>query len=72
MGKLVELSRPITRKASRMHRGRHYVVTLLPGDVIEFRELWGRSGFDAPLASIFDHVVRWHVRNRPGKKAKRS
>ena len=71
MAKLIELSRPVTRKASKMHRGRNYVITLRPGDVIEFRELWGREAFGAPLASVFDQVVRWHVRNRPSKKAMR-
>jgi hypothetical protein len=59
MGTLTELKYPVVRKAVKQHRGRPYVVTLLPGDVIEFREQWQRKGFSAPLAAVFDQVIRW-------------
>ncbi|MGA8054068.1 MAG: hypothetical protein WCA12_09455 [Burkholderiales bacterium] len=45
-----------------------YVVTLPPGDVIEFRELWRRKAFSAPLGSVFDQVVRWHVTEALARK----
>lgn len=57
MGTLTELRVPIVRKAVGQFRGRGYLVSLLPGDVIEFRQSWGREVFRAPLAELFEHVM---------------
>jgi hypothetical protein len=57
MGTLTELRVPIVRKAVGQFRGRNYLVSLLPGDVIEFRLSWGREAYRVSLAELFEHVM---------------
>ena len=57
MGTLTELRVPIVRKAVGQFRGRNYLVSLLPGDVIEFRQSWGREAYRVSLAELFEHVM---------------
>lgn len=57
MGTLTELRVPIVRKAVGKFRGRNFLVALLPGDVIEFRQSWSREAYRASLSELFEHVV---------------
>lgn len=57
MGTLTELRVPIVRKAVGQFRGRNYLVSLLPGDVIEFRQSWGREAYRVALSELFEHVI---------------
>ena len=58
------------------HRRKKLVVSLEPGDVINFREERSRKRFSAPLARVFRQVVMWNVdalkaeKRRNGRKSK--
>lgn len=66
----IELRRTVTRRCADPynHRGRKLVVSLEPGDVISFREERGRTRFSAPLAKVFQQIVRWNVESQPQKR----
>lgn len=78
---MTNLEKPIHRKTRGAYptlyvRPRQIVVSLLPGDFIEFRELGRRKRFRAPIDGIFKHVIRLQVladaaEKRKQKKLKR-
>lgn len=51
-------------------RPRQIVVSLLPGDLIEFREAGCRSRFAAPIDGIFKHVLRLKLLSEQAAKRK--
>ena len=58
---MTDLERLVQRRAVMPHRRRRYIVMLMPGDVIGFREVWSRKVFTATLAGVFDAIVKWNV-----------
>lgn len=68
---MTHLDHPVVRRTLTRHRGRHLVVSLLPGDVIAIRELRGRKDYTLPLAHVFDTAVKAEVaaqRRAKGRK----
>lgn len=57
MGTLTELRAPIVRKATSQFRGRNFTVSLLPGDLIEFRQSWSREAYRMSLVEVFELVM---------------
>ena len=69
---MTNLERLVVRCALTSHHRRRFVVMLMPGDVIGFREQHCRKIFTAPLSWVFDQVVIWNVRAAtPAKLAAR-
>lgn len=58
------LSKPTTRQTRGVYRvlyaskSREIIVTLLPGDIMEFREKGCRARFALPIESAFKFAVR--------------
>lgn len=65
-----ELNKPVSRKSTAAHRGRKFVVTLAPGDVIGFREERTRKTYWISLAGCFDFAVRVEVAAAKAAKQK--
>lgn len=69
---MTPLTRPVRRLSAFRHRGRHLVVSLLPGDVLELRQRRARQAYTIPIAWCFDAAVKAHVAAaRAAKKLKR-
>jgi hypothetical protein len=67
------LNKAVKRKSVGYHRGRRFIVTLAPGDVIGFRAERMRKTFYTTLSACYDMAVRLHVfeLKRLHKKEKR-
>lgn len=66
------LNKTVKRKTFGSHRGRRFIVTLEPGDVIGFRAERTRKTFYTTLAACYDMAVRQHVAaEKAAKKKKR-
>lgn len=61
---LTKLTKPITRETVRLEiRGRPIVVTLCPGDVLEFHEKGKRQRYTIGLEACFWLAVKRNVHN---------
>lgn len=79
---MTSLKKPVRRVTARTYRilysqPRAVVVTLAPGDVIQFREQGRRAVFALPIDRAFSYAVRLHAEaqasiKRAERKAKRA
>lgn len=51
-------------------RPRQIVVSLLPGDLIQFREAGGRKRYTVPVDGVFKHAVRLQLLQTQAEKRK--
>jgi hypothetical protein len=58
---MTDLDKPVKRRSVGTHRKRRFVVILMPGDVIGFREERRRKVYTAPLAAVFDWTLKTNV-----------
>lgn len=65
---MTDLEKVVQRRTLYAHRRRRFIVMLMPGDVIGFREERRRKVFTATLAGVFDQVVKWNVEAERIKK----
>ena len=69
---MTDLRKRVKRRTISAHRGRRIVVSLLPGDVLGFREERTRKEFLLSVAGAFDYAVLLEVaRRKAEKKARR-
>jgi len=61
---MTDLKKPIKRRTLAPHPGRRIVVSLLPGDVLSFREERTRKRFLLSIAGAFDYAVILEVERR--------
>ena len=61
---MTDLKKPVKRRTLAPHRGRRIVVSLLPGDVLSFREERTRKQFLLSIAGAFDYAVILEVERR--------
>jgi hypothetical protein len=73
---MTDLRKTIRRRTVRAasNRGKRFVVSLHPGDLIELREERSKTGFTLPLEAVFELAVRAEVRriDRERKEAKKT
>lgn len=72
---MTTIEKPLHRKTRGAYstlyvRPTQIVVSLLPGDFIEFREAGKRTRFRAPIDGIFKHVIRLTLLQREAEKKK--
>lgn len=65
------LNKTVKRKTFGSHRGRRFIVTLEPGDIIGFRAERTRKTFYTTLAACYDMAVRQFVVAEKAAKKKR-
>lgn len=63
---MTELTKPVHRKSGRSYavlyaKARPIVVTMLPGDVLEFREHGRRARFHLAFDTAFKYAVRLYA-----------
>lgn len=69
---ITAINKPVRRKTVGTHRGKHFIVTIAPGDVIGFREERTHKTYWMPLAACFDMAVKMEVAaQRAAKLAKK-
>lgn len=76
---MTTITKPISRKSrdnyavlfSGQRKARQIVVTLLPGDFIEFREAGRRGKFMIPIEGAFRFAVRCHALQQSAEKARK-
>ena len=66
---MTDLRKPVKRRTVAPHRGRRIVVSLLPGDVLGFREERTRREYLLTIAGGFEYAVRLEVERRRRDKA---
>lgn len=66
---MTPLTRRVKRRTLAPHRRRRIVVSLLPGDVLGFREERTRKEFLLSVAGAFDYAVMLEVERRKREKA---
>lgn len=74
-----QLNKPVsrvTREAYRVlyagaNRAKPVVVTILPGDVLEFREKGGRHRWLLAIDTAFKYAVRLHALKEAGEKGRK-
>ena len=66
---MTDLRKPVKRRTVAPHRGRRIVVSLLPGDVLSFREERTRREYLLTIAGGFEYAVRLEVERRRRDKA---
>ena len=69
---MTDLRRRVKRRTVNSHRGRRIVVSLLPGDVLGFREERTRKEYLLSIAGAYVYAVRLEVeRRKQERRAKR-
>lgn len=73
---MTKLEKPVHRLTRGSYstlyaRTRQIVVSLLPGDLIQFREVGARTKFTVPVDGIFRHAIRLKVASDQSEKKKR-
>ena len=70
---MTPLRKRVSRRTVEAHnwQGRRLVVTLYPGDVLEFREERCRKVFSASIKDVFQTVVKWNVATARAERRKR-
>jgi hypothetical protein len=59
---MIELYKPVKRRTRSPHRrGRRVIVSLLPGDLLAFRDERSRTEFVLPIGAAYDVAVKVHV-----------
>ena len=66
---MTDLKKPVKRRTLAPHRGRRIVVSLLPGDVLSFREERTHKHFLLSIAGAFDYAVILEVERRKRERA---
>lgn len=70
---MTDLTKRVKRRTLTPHRGRRIVVSLMPGDVLGFREERTHKEFLLSVGGAYDYAVMLEVeRQRRDRKAKRS
>lgn len=79
---MIEIRKPVKRRTAAVYRvlynqPRHIVVTLAPGDVLQFREAGRREVFPLPVDRAFKFAVRLKAdalaaEKRAARKAKKA
>ena len=67
---MTDLTKRVKRRTLTPHRGRRIVVSLLPGDVLSFREERTRKEFLLSIAGAYDYAVMLEVERRKREKRK--
>lgn len=72
---MTTLTKPIHRKTRGAYstlyaRPRQIVISLLPGDLIQFREAGRRQRYQVPVDAMFTQVVRLSVAQQLAEKKK--
>jgi hypothetical protein len=65
---MTDLTKRVKRRTIAPHRGRRIVVSLLPGDVLSFREERTRKDYLLSIAGAFDYAVMLEVERRKREK----
>ena len=69
---MTDLTKRVKRRTLAPHRGRRVIVSMLPGDVLSFREERTRKEFLLSVGGAFDYAVMLEVeRGKREKSAKR-
>jgi len=66
---MTPLHKPVTRRSNASYRGRRIVISLLPGDVLEFREERTRQRYLLAIHSAYIYAVQLAVERRKREKA---
>ena len=61
---MTDLTKRVKRRTLNPHRGRRIVVSLLPGDVLGFREERRRGEYLLSIAGAYEYAVRLEVERR--------
>lgn len=72
---MTSLDKPVHRKtrgaySTMYQRPRQIVVSLLPGDFLEFREAGRRIRYRVPIDGIFKHAIRLKLLSDQAEKRK--
>ena len=65
---MTDLTKRVKRRTLAPHRGRRIVVSLLPGDVLSFREERTRKEFLLSVGGAFDYSVMLEVERRRAER----
>ena len=68
---MTDLTKRVKRRTIHPHRGRRIVVSLLPGDVLGFREERTRREYLLSIAGAYEYAVRLEVERRRAEKRNR-
>jgi len=66
---MTDLTKRVKRRTLAPHRGRRIIVSMLPGDVLSFREERMRKHYLLSIAGAFDYAVILEVERRKREKA---
>jgi hypothetical protein len=63
------LAKPVRRRTLAPHRrGRRVVVSMVPGDVLTFRDERTRTEYSLPVGFAYDMAVKLHVAAKRAEK----
>lgn len=68
---MTDLHKRVKRRTLSNHRGRRIVVSLLPGDVLSFREERTRHEYLLSIAGAYDYAVMLEVERRKRERKER-
>jgi hypothetical protein len=65
------LTKAVKRVTASPHRGKRLVVSLLPGDLIEVRQMRSRHTEIVTLGGLYDYAVKCRVSREQFEKARK-